>query len=44
VLVTNTDYEILTLSHLYRDAENAFDELNGTAAGNRPPSWPAASS
>jgi hypothetical protein len=34
-------YEILTLSHLYRDAENAFDELNGAAAGTghhrRPP-------
>jgi hypothetical protein len=30
VLVTNTDYEILTLGQLYRDradAENAFDEL-----------------
>jgi hypothetical protein len=30
VLVTNTDYEILSLGQLYRDradAENAFDEL-----------------
>ena len=41
VLVTNTDYEILTLGQLYRDradAENAFDELkNQWGWGGSPP-------
>ena len=41
VLVTNTEYEILSLGQLYRDradAENAFDELkNQWGWGGSPP-------